>query len=291
MRRGLSCGYAVLWTALGLAAHGCGPAPESEGRFWIGRTDAAPGSGGSIGAPPLGSGGMGAGQGSGGGTESGGVTGSGSGGEMGSNPTGGALASGGTLGSGGVQGTGGAGGAAGRGTSGGTSGASGLGGSAGASNAGGAAGSIVPPGPLTATLTVTVTTRTAGGRYSPDNVGAIWIADASGRFVKSLNVWAAQRRRDLATWSAATAAAGKANNVVDAITAATLQNYGVRMGTWNGTNTSKVLVPDGPYRVCFELRDGSGQNNCVDFLKSRNAQTLMPADTTSFTKRVIGYAP
>ena len=206
----------------------------------------------------------------------GGVTGSaGAGARGGSGGTGGG-ARGGTTGSGGTTGTGGRGGTTGSGGRGGT------GGTTGAAGAGGV---------LTGSVMISVTTKAPGGRYQPDNVGAIWIADANTRFVKSLYVWGQQRRGELRQWASATSAAGMANNLVDAVTAATMKSHGARMASWNGTNTSKALVPDGAYKVCFELEDGAQQYQCVDFSKSRSAQTLMPADTAGFTARKITYTP
>jgi hypothetical protein len=141
------------------------------------------------------------------------------------------------------------------------------------------------------TLMVSVTTKSAGGRYEPDNVGAIWIADGGSKFVKSLYVWGSRRRKELKTWISATSAAGSSSNLVDAVTAATMSGHGTRTASWNGTDVSKALVPDGSYKVCFELEDGSSQSQCVDFTKSRSPQNLMPGDSTSFTKRSIGYTP
>ena len=69
---------------------------------------------------------------------------------------------------------------------------------------------------------ISVTTKAPGGRYQPDNVGAIWIADSSTKFVKSLYVWGTQRRGELRQWTSATSAAGLSNNLVDAVTAATM---------------------------------------------------------------------
>jgi len=138
---------------------------------------------------------------------------------------------------------------------------------------------------------ISLTTKPAGGRYQPDNVGAIWIADANTKFVKSLYVWGQQRRNELRQWTSATSAAGVANNLVDAVTAATMKSHGARTASWNGTNTSRALVADGAYKVCFELEDGAQQYQCVDFTKSRSPQMVMPADTTSFTARKIMYTP
>ena len=138
---------------------------------------------------------------------------------------------------------------------------------------------------------ISVTTKAPGGRYQPDNVGAIWIADANTRFVKSLYVWGQQRRNELRQWASATSAAGLSNNLVDAVTAATMRSHGARTASWNGTNTSRALVADGAYKVCFEVEDGASQYQCVDFSKSRSAQTVMPADTAGFTARKLTYTP
>ncbi len=43
------------------------------------------------------------------------------------------------------------------------------------------------------TLSVSVTTGSAGGNYAPRNVLAIWIEDSSGKFVKPLLAYAANR--------------------------------------------------------------------------------------------------
>jgi hypothetical protein len=252
--------HSRLWLGAFLlaCAAGCEPLVVSTDHFWGPRPDS------------------GSGLGLGGGAGTGIDLGAGSGGNDGTQGGG----SGGTSGLGGMTGSGG------RSTDGGATGTGGFAtGTGGVTGAGGA--TIVAPG----SLTVAVTTRSAGGRYEPDNVGAIWIADSGNKFVKSLFVWGSQRRRELSAWNSATAAAGLANNLVDAVTAATMSGHGVRMGAWNGTDARRALVPDGSYKVCFELRDGGGQSQCVDFMKTRSPQTVTPADTTTFTKRTIGFTP
>ena len=62
--------------------------------------------------------------------------------------------------------------------------------------------------PMGCSLQVTVTTASPGGKYSPRNIGAIWISDGSDRFIKTLNVWADRRAKYLKRWNAATSAAG-----------------------------------------------------------------------------------
>ena len=302
MRSNLTRGIGLGALLLSMTS-GCDPAPVNDSRFWTGRADAGSstvttGSGGSSE-----SGGSGVVTGSGGDNSSGGSPGSGGApaaggaGDSGGGPgSGGAVGSGGRTGSGGGTASGGSFGSGGGTASGGSQGTGGrvatggTNGSGGAANTGGAVGSGGGSA-LTGTLNVSVTTKAAGGEFAPDNVGAIWIADSSTKFVKSLYVWGSQRRKELSTWTSATSAAGLANNLVDAVTAATMRSHGVRTATWNGTNASKAAVPDGAYKVCFELRDGSGGSQCVDFMKSRTAQTVSPADTTIFTKRTIGYTP
>src|SRR5579859_1492292 len=74
-------------------------------------------------------------------------------------------------------------------------------------------------------LSVTVTTVTDNGSYSPRNIGAIWIATGSAAFVKTLAVWAATRISHLTLWGSMTATAGLSRNTVDAITSATLSMH------------------------------------------------------------------
>ena len=311
----------LLIAAAVAGAGACEPLPEGGGQFWNGH-DASVATGGASGAAgtvdPTGTGGTipirsarpvtparpaSAGTGttpalagtSGGDAGTGGTT--GTGGDIGPGGAGGVTGrrrgrrggSGGTGGGarGGTTGSGGATGTAGRG---GTTGTGGRGGSGGTTGAAGTTGRGTN-GVLTGSLMISVTTKAPGGRYQPDNVGAIWIADANTKFVKSLYVWGQQRRNELRQWTSATSAAGMSNNLVDAVTAATMKSHGARTASWNGTNTSKALVADGAYKVCFEVEDGAQQYQCVDFTKSRSAQTVMPADTAGFTARKITYTP
>jgi hypothetical protein len=119
------------------------------------------------------------------------------------------------------------------------------------------------------TLTFSVTTVSFNGSYAPRNVGAIWISDAGGTFVKSLNVWGNRRRRHLNTWNDVSG-----GNTLDAITGATASDHGTRTGTWNCTGVDRRPVGDGVYRVN------------VDFTESNNGERVMMP--LSFTK---GSAP
>jgi hypothetical protein len=134
--------------------------------------------------------------------------------------------------------------------------------------------------PQTCTLTFQVTTATAGGNYAPRNCGAIWVTDANGRFVKSLNVWAQKRIRHLVTWQAASM-----GNTVDAVTSATANSHGTRMARWNCTGVDRQPVPDGTYRIYAEMTERNGLGRVmtpVPFLKGAAPVSVMPADQSSF---------
>ena len=136
-------------------------------------------------------------------------------------------------------------------------------------------------------------TVTANGNYSPRNIGAIWIAKASGGFVKSLAVWARTRIRYLTLWNSQTSSAGVSGNTVDAITGATLSSHQTHKVTWNCTDTSRNPVPDGAYRVYFELTDrsGTGPNGFVNFTKGPMPFSLMPPDLNNFKAISMVYTP
>lgn len=142
-------------------------------------------------------------------------------------------------------------------------------------------------------LAVTVTTTSAGGRYSPRNIGAIWVSDSQDRFIKTLMVWAEKRAKYLQRWNAATAAALMPGSRVDAISSATKSSHGVRSASWNCADTASRPVPDGSYKVCFELTDydGAGPYSCVSITKGPAPFSVSPPDSPSFTARKLELVP
>lgn len=156
---------------------------------------------------------------------------------------------------------------------------------------GGAADLRAVPGQCS--LAVTVTTTSAGGRYSPRNIGAIWVSDSQDRFIKTLAVWAEKRAKYLQRWNAATAAALMPGSRVDAISSATKSSHGVRSASWNCADTASRLVPDGDYKVCFELTDydGAGPYSCVSITKGPAPFSITPPDSPSFTARKLELLP
>ncbi len=125
-----------------------------------------------------------------------------------------------------------------------------------------------------------VTTVNQRGRYAPANVGAIWIEDSSGKFVKTLKVWAFVRGRYLSKFN--NEAGGSR---VDAVTSATLRSFGAQHATWTLTDVNGAAVPDGAYKVLIEVtdHDGTGQWTSVDFTLPGMGQKVTAPDVQYYT--------
>lgn len=134
------------------------------------------------------------------------------------------------------------------------------------------------PSPLSQ-LAIRVRTTPYGGHFAPRNVGAIWIERADGSFVKTVERWGQIRAKWLARF-----ASTSSNNVVDAITGATLVAHAVHEPVWDLTDLARCEVPAGDYQVLFELtdRDGPGEWLAVPFSKDQSELTVTPGDTRTF---------
>jgi hypothetical protein len=128
-------------------------------------------------------------------------------------------------------------------------------------------------------MKIDVTTVTANGNYAPRNVGAIWVADANDRFVKTLRVWANRRRSHLDKWVDASG-----QNTVDAITSATISNHGLRSATWDCTDVNHKPVPAGTYRVYVEFteKNSAGPSESVTFMRNGQPQMVSAPDLANF---------
>ena len=148
------------------------------------------------------------------------------------------------------------------------------------------------PGSATCSLDVTVTTAPHGGRYTPRNVGAIWIADDGGAYVKSLDVWGNRRLSHVEAWNAATNAAGVPQDRVDAVTGATAPSHRTHAVSWDCTNYAGELVPDGSYRVYFEVTEANaaGPNHFETFEKGAEPVSLQ-ASVTNFEGIALSFQP
>jgi hypothetical protein len=119
-----------------------------------------------------------------------------------------------------------------------------------------------------------------GYTYQPKNVGAIWVSDASGTLVKSLEVWAATRRRYLTGYASALAGGS-----VDVTASATLTSHRAHHVTWDMRDKSGAAVAEGTYNLVIELTDGNktGRTTSISFDTSAGPTTLSPADAPSFS--------
>ncbi len=137
------------------------------------------------------------------------------------------------------------------------------------------------------TVTFTFKTVTDNGTYSPKHVLAVWVEDANG-FVKSRLVQAQQRKQYLYTWIASTS-----QNTVDATTGATLSSHQQRTVTWDCTDLSGNIVPDGDYTIRVEYTDKHAQGplTAVSFTKGTTSVHLTPANATYFINMDLLYTP
>ncbi|MGH1342773.1 MAG: DUF2271 domain-containing protein [Nannocystales bacterium] len=97
---------------------------------------------------------------------------------------------------------------------------------------------------------VQLRTRSRGGRYAPDNAGAVWVESPDGTFIRSLAVWAGTRREHLLQWNAA---AG--GDDVDAVTSATSGSHQSRLLSWDLTDHAGTAMPPGRYVLRAEFTE------------------------------------
>lgn len=132
------------------------------------------------------------------------------------------------------------------------------------------------------------------------NVMAIWIQDGSGNFIKTRTRNAGWGTADhLPTW--AVNAGGSANNcmtgcnISGATTGATLSNFSTRSITWDGTDASGNLVPDGTYKVTIQSTWNHGSSNTAtrsfSFTKGTSPDVQSPSSDGNFTGISLDWQP
>jgi len=138
-------------------------------------------------------------------------------------------------------------------------------------------------------LSVSVTTSTAGGKYAPRNLVAIWVEDNNGVFVKTLLVNAKRQIKYLTNWLTK----NPEGNSVDALTGATVNSYNTLTATWNGTDIAGIVVNNGTYRLCMELSDmdDTGNFSYFTFTKGATVDKQTPTDKPSFSNITFSWTP
>ena len=105
-------------------------------------------------------------------------------------------------------------------------------------------------------LVVSFRTHSYGGAYAPSNIGAVWLEDMHGQFIKTLECWASIQKKHLVRWNRTTD-----SSVVDAITSATYNQHDLHEASWDGTHEGGGVVEDGKYRICIEFTEDNSAYN------------------------------
>jgi hypothetical protein len=158
--------------------------------------------------------------------------------------------------------------------------------------------------PVTAsggTLTIDFGTVSNGGRYSPRNVGAVWVSGPSGTFVKTLERWAAARANHLTKWATSGAppwsaffGIGAPPDEMDAVSRATLGSHIAHHITWDLKDPAGAVVPDGTYTVSIELADDNNKPSAkasATFDKGPAPSSASPPDMAPCTGLKMMYQP
>lgn len=153
----------------------------------------------------------------------------------------------------------------------------------------------------TGTLTLTFSQTPHTSYEGTKNVMAVWIESSTGTFVKTRARNAGGGTSDhLAVW--AVKAGGSAGNcmaancnMLGAITGATLSNFGNRNFSWDGTNASGNVVPDGTYKIIVESTWNHGSaattTRSYTFVKGPAQEVQTPASDANFTNITLAWNP
>lgn len=150
-------------------------------------------------------------------------------------------------------------------------------------------------------LTFTFTTIAHTGYSGTKNVLAVWIQNSSGQFIKTKLRYAGNGTNDhLPTW--AVNSGGSANNclaascnISSATTGSTLSGATTKTITWDGTNTSGTVVPDGTYKVAIQETWNHGTSGTttryITFVKGPSADVQSPTADANFTGMSLAWNP
>lgn len=145
----------------------------------------------------------------------------------------------------------------------------------------------------TGTLRITMTTTTKPGLFAPQNVVAVWVEDAQGNFVKTIDRWSAVRTQHLVAWRAK---AGTAD--VDSVSGATRLDHATPIQIqWKLKDRDKQPVPEGTYTIRMEsaednsISEGENNQGTFTFINGPTAQAQTALANGGFTNVSIEYTP
>ncbi len=136
------------------------------------------------------------------------------------------------------------------------------------------------------TFKFTMTTIKFPGNYDPRHCLAVWIEDASGKYVNSLAVYANRRIAHLTNWNGVTRGVKG-----DAITGATLNPHRSHVLNWNLKDFSGNTVKDGTYRLRIEgtARNSAGSIKTINFVVGNETYTNKPADDANLKNMILEF--
>jgi len=105
-------------------------------------------------------------------------------------------------------------------------------------------------------VSVSVTTSSYNGSYSPKNVFAVWIEEKDSNYVKTLGAWARNYKSKLQRWYSKSNKG--AEGMTDAITGASRRNHETEVITWKIDDINNLPTSDGRYIIYFELNETNG---------------------------------
>jgi hypothetical protein len=128
-------------------------------------------------------------------------------------------------------------------------------------------------------MSMSVTTKTYYGSYSPKHVLACWITNSSGTYVYAIKKYGYSYFSSLTNWTSCSSS----TKSMDGTTSATLGSHSALTFTWNCKNTSSVVVPDGTYYINIEFTEQEGTKQFVkySFTKGTSTYTSAPTVVTS----------
>lgn len=140
------------------------------------------------------------------------------------------------------------------------------------------------------TLSFAFTPVAHSGSWGAKHVLAVWIQDNSSSFIKTkFRYWGNGTNDHLPNW-----VSNSSQNITDATTGATLTSYTTKSFTWDGTNLSGTLLPDGDYKVTIEECWSHGSSKVTQsftFTKSGTEVHLAPTDDSNFTNVTLDWIP
>ena len=165
--------------------------------------------------------------------------------------------------------------------------------------------SIITTAQTAGTLTVSFTEVAKSPCYNASNhVLAAWIESSGNGFVKTKLRYCCTNNTNtyLNAWSQVSGATYISNgnydastgNVVDATTGATLTAFSTHNFTWDGTDTSGALVPDGPYILYLVTTWNTGTATATKqcyFSKTTFPNNSTPSNDAQFSNISIVWTP